>query len=65
MALAHEHAAEHDELGRTEAEFVRAQKGHGDDIAPGLELSVGLERYPVTETVPDQCLSGLGKAYLW
>ena len=64
MALAHEHAAEHDKLGRAETEFVCAQKGHGDDIASGLELSVGLERNPVTETVPDQCLPGLGKAYL-
>ena len=64
MALAHEHAAEHDELGRSEAEFVRAQKGHRDDVSAGLELSVGLERHPVTETVPDQRLPGLGEAYL-
>ena len=64
VADAHHHAARHDERGGGEAELLGAEQGGDDDVAPGLQLAVGLHDDAVAQPVEQQRLLGLGEAEL-
>lgn len=56
MAFAHHHAAQYDQGGGGETELFGSQQGHQDDVAPGLQLSVGLQPDLPAKVIHDQCL---------
>src|SRR5258706_985012 len=56
MALAHHDAALGYEGRRGEAEFVCAEQGADDDVAPGLHLTIGLHGDSAAQLVQDQRL---------
>ncbi len=64
VADAHHDAARHDERGGGEAELLGAEQGGDDDVAPGLQLAVGLHDDAVAQAVQQQRLLGLGEAEL-
>ena len=64
MADPHHDAAEGDERRRREAELLGAEEGRDDDVAPRLELAVGLEDDAAPEVVQDEDLVRLGEAQL-
>ena len=56
VAFAHHHAAQYDQGGGGETELFGSQQGHQDDVAPGLQLSVGLQPDLPAKVIHDQCL---------
>ena len=56
VALAHHHASQHDEHRRAEAELLRPEQRHGDDVAPRLELPVRLQAHLSAQPVEHQRL---------
>ena len=64
MTDAHHDAAGDDEWRGGEAELLSAQQRGDDDVATGLELTVGLHDDPIAKTVEEQGLLGLGEAEL-
>ena len=61
MTHAHHHAAGHDQRRGREAELLGAKQRRDDDIATGLQLTVGLDDDPLAQAVGDQRLLGLGE----
>ena len=61
VADAHHDAAHRDQRGGREAELVGAQQRADDDVAPGLDLTVDLDRDPAAQVVEQQRLLGLGQ----
>ena len=64
VALAHHHAAFDDERRCRKAEFVRAEHGADDDVAPRLDLAVDLDRNAVAQAVDDERLLSFGETEL-
>ena len=64
MAHAHHHAAQDDERRRGEAVLLGPEQRGDHDVAPGLQLSVGLDRDAVAQPVEQQHLLGLGEPQL-
>ena len=64
VALAHHDAARRDQRRGGEAEFVGAQQRADDDVAPGADAAIDLDRDAAAQPVGDQRLMGLGKADL-
>ena len=64
VAGAHHHAAGGDERSRRESHLVGAEQRRDDDVAPGLELSVGLHPDSGAKIVQHQRLLRLRKADL-
>ena len=64
VADPHHDAARHHERRGREAELLRAEQRGDEDVAPGLELTVGLHDDAVAQTVEQQGLLGLGEAEL-
>ncbi len=64
MAGAHHDAAEDHQGGRGESEFLGAEKGGENDVAPGLELAVRLHRDAVAQAVEEQGLVRFGQPQL-
>ena len=64
MTDAHHHAARHHERGRGETELFGTQQRGNNHISAGLELAIGLNDDPVTQTVKQERLLGLGEAKL-
>src|SRR5579862_5504015 len=64
MADAHHDAARRDERRRREAVLLGAEERRNRDVAPGLQLSVGLDSDAAAEVVGDQHLLRLGEAEL-
>ena len=56
VALAHHHASQHDEHRCSEAELLRPQQRHGNDVAPRLELPVRLQPHLSAQPVEHQRL---------
>ena len=64
VADPHQDAAGHHQRSRGEAELLGAEQRRDHDVAPGLELAVGLHHDPVAQPVDQQRLLGLGQAEL-
>ena len=64
VADPHHDAARHHERRAGEAVLLGAEQRRDDDVAPGLELAVGLHHDPVAQAVEQQRLLGLGEAEL-
>ena len=64
VAGAHHHAAGRDQRRRREAHLVGAEQRGDDDVAPGLELAVGLHPDPRAQVVEHERLLRLGEADL-
>ena len=64
VALAHHDAAERDQRRGGEAVLLGAEQRRDHDVAPGLELAVGLQRHARAQVVEHQRLVGLGQAQL-
>ncbi len=64
VAHPHHDAAADDERGSGEAVLLGPEQRGDDDVAPGLELAVGLHDDPVAQAVEQQGLLGLGEAQL-
>jgi hypothetical protein len=64
VADAHHDAAGGDERAGGEAELLGAEQGGDRDVAPRLQLAVGLDRDPAAQVVEDEGLVGLGQAEL-
>ena len=64
VADPHHDAAHHDQRGGREAELFGAQQAGDHDVAPRLQLAVGLDDDPVAQLVEDQRLLGLGQPQL-
>ena len=62
VALAHHHAAEADEDGGGEPEFLRAEQRGDDDVASGLQLAVHLELDLAAQAVQHERLLGFRHA---
>ena len=62
VALAHHDAAEGDEGRGGETELLRAEQRRDCDIAPGLQLTIGLQHHARTEVVHHQHLMRLRDA---
>ena len=64
VADPHQDAAHHHERGRREAVLLGPEERRDHDVAPGLELAIGLHDDPVPQPVEQQRLLGLGQAEL-
>ena len=64
VALAHHDAAGGDQGRGREAHLVGAEQGGHDNVAPGADASVGLDRDAAAQVVEHQGLLGFGKADL-
>ena len=64
MALAGHVAADRDERGGPEREFLGAEERRDEQVAPGLQPAVGPEHDPVAQVVAQQDLVDLGKTEL-
>ena len=64
VALAEHDAAHDDERGRREAELLCAEETGDGNVAPGLELAVGLDDDAAAQVVHHEDLLGLGHAKL-
>ena len=64
VALAHHHAAQHNQRQRAKRELVGAEHGHDDDVLCRLQLSVGLQAHLIAQAVSDQRLLRLCQANL-
>ena len=64
VADPHHHATHHHERRGREAVLLGAQEGGNDDVAAGLQLTVGLDDDPVAELVQNQGLLSLGQSKL-
>ena len=64
VADPHHHAARDDQRGGGEPVLLGAEEGRDHDVAPGLELAVGLHDDAVAQPVEQQRLLGLGEAEL-
>ena len=62
VALAHHHAAENNQTGRAETEFLGTEQCHEDDVTSGLELAVDLQPHLTSQTVLHQGLLGLAQS---
>ena len=56
MTLTHHHTTQYNQYRGSESEFFCPQQSHADDIASGLQLSVGLQTHLSAESVEHQCL---------
>ncbi len=63
MALPHHDAAHGHQRGRADAEFLGAENGGDDNIAAGLDATIGAQPYPVAQTVERQHLVHFGKTH--
>ena len=64
VTLAHHHATKHNEHRRTESELVGTEQRHTDDVASGLQLTVGLQTNLSAQSVEDERLLCLTDTYL-
>ena len=64
MADPHHDAARHDQRRRREAELLGAEQRGDDDVAPGLQLAVGLHDDAIAQAVEQQRLLRLRQAEL-
>ena len=64
VALAHHHAAQHDERTGGEAVFLGAQQGGDDNVLAGFQLSVGLQADVAAQVIHHECLLRLGQSQL-
>ena len=64
VADAHHHAARGDQRRGRERELVRTEQGADHHVAPGLHLTVGLQRDAAAQPLTDEHLLGLGKPEL-
>ena len=58
VAGPHHDAAQGQEWGRGEAEFLGTQQGGHDHVAAGLELAIGLQHHAAAQVVHHQDLLG-------
>src|SRR5689334_9616990 len=64
MTLARHVAAESDENGGAESEFVRAEKRRDDDVARRAQAAIGAQAHAPAKSVVDEHLLRFGEAEL-
>ena len=63
VALAHHHAAQHNEHRGAEAELLSTEQSHGYDVAAGLDLAVGLQAHLAAQAVEHERLLCFAQTY--
>src|SRR3546814_2902110 len=63
MALAHHDAAHRDEAQCADAVFLGTEDRGDDDVAPGLQATVGTQPHPAAQAVEGEHLIDLGQPH--
>ena len=63
VALAHHDAAHGDQRQRADAIFLGAQNGSDDDVAAGLQSTIGAQLHPVAQAIEGQHLIDFGQPH--
>ena len=61
MAFAHHDATQHNQYRGSEGKFFGTQQRHADDVASGLDLTVGLKAHLAAQSVQNEGLLGFAQ----